>query len=138
VGDLSRYGIATPSIPPAAQLRELGKTPVIDVGALAQIKAGKIGVFGGIDHLELHAVVFEDGARAEFDSIILATGYRPALADFLPDLGELVDHEGVPTAIAPDGERAGLFFLGFDNHRPGGVLGAISQDSASIADMIAG
>ena len=42
VGDLSRWGLRTPGTSPLAQLREEGRTPVIDVGTLARIRRGDI------------------------------------------------------------------------------------------------
>jgi hypothetical protein len=45
VGDIGRYGLPRSRVSPLRQLREQGRTPVIDVGTLARIKSGEIGVF---------------------------------------------------------------------------------------------
>ena len=45
VGDIGRYGLPRSRVSPLRQLREHGRTPVIDVGTLARIKSGEIAVF---------------------------------------------------------------------------------------------
>lgn len=133
VGDLSRFGLTTPELPPNAQLREKGKTPVIDVGTLAKIRSGEIEVLGEIDRLEGSEVVFVDGTRRAFDTVILATGYRPSLVDLLADLvADLPD----PLPVVGTGALEGLYFIGFDNHHPGGVLGAIFRESEEIVEHL--
>lgn len=133
VGDLSRFGLTAPELPPNAQLRELGKTPVIDVGTLDRIRSGEIEVLGQIDRLEGREIVFADGERRAFDAVILATGYRPALSDLLADLAaDLPD----PPPVVGTGSLRGLYFIGFDNHHPGGVLGAIFRESEEIVEHL--
>ena len=34
--------------------------------------------------------------------------------------------------------HSGLFFVGFDNHRPGGVLGTVFEESKTVVDQIKG
>lgn len=136
VGNLSKYGIETPRLAPAAQLRSTGKTPVIDIGTVALIKAGKIKVVPGIRHFTATAVVFTNGETHEFDTVILATGYRPKLQDFLNDTEDLLDEHGLPKAVIGKGKFAGLYFLGFDNYVAGGILGVIYRDSEKIAKAI--
>ena len=143
VGDLTRYGLRTPDIPPAAQLRLYGRTPVIDLGTLARIKEGRIRVYPAIDRFVPDGVRFADGRQAPFDAVILATGYRPGVADLLrtaqqaDERSSPLDREGVPRVVVGEGAWAGVFFCGFDNHRPGGVLGTIVEESARIAAGIA-
>jgi cation diffusion facilitator CzcD-associated flavoprotein CzcO len=136
VGDLTEYGIATPEIAPLAQLRERGKTPVIDVGTVVAIKEGRITVRPAIDHFESDRVGFTDGSEGWYDSVILATGYRPMLEGLLPDGQALLDEKGLPRDVAGDAAHRGLFFVGFDNHRPGGVLGTVVEESAQVVDRI--
>jgi hypothetical protein len=133
VGDLSRFGLATPDLPPNAQLREEGKTPVIDVGTLDRIRSGEMEVLGAIDRLDGTDVVFADGERRHFDAVILATGYRPLLSDLLA--GIVPQLPDPPPVIGSDALK-GLFFIGFDNHHPGGVLGAIFRESGVIVDHL--
>lgn len=137
VGNLSKYGILTPKLPPAAQLRISGKTPVIDIGTIAHIKAGKIKVLPGIRHFTNTEVVFTNGEKHAFDTIILATGYQAKLQDFLDDTEGLLDAHGLPTQLIGIDKFRGLSFLGFDNYVAGGILGVIYRDSEKIANAIA-
>jgi cation diffusion facilitator CzcD-associated flavoprotein CzcO len=136
VGDLSRYGLQTPDMPPAKQLRLTGKTPVIDVGTLNQIKAGRIRVLPGIDCFYQGGVAFANGEKLEFDSIILATGYRARVEDFLEGGEEALDQFETPSFCVGEGKFEGLFFVGFDNYTPGGLLGVINRDSKVVAEIL--
>lgn len=135
-GDLSRYGLQQPPMPPATQLRLTGKTPVIDLGTVAQIKAGKIKVKPGIDHLEPRRVLFADGSAEHFSAIILATGYRANLQPLFPDVPLSVDSFGAPRYLHGQGALEGVHFLGFDNYSPGGILGIVRRDAPRIAQHI--
>jgi cation diffusion facilitator CzcD-associated flavoprotein CzcO len=136
VGDLTPYGIATPEIAPLAQLRERGKTPVIDIGTVEAIKKGRISVRPAIDHLDGDRVVFADGRDDRYDTVILATGYRPLLEALLVDAEGVLDEKGLPRRMTGEGRHDGLFFVGFDNHRPGGVLGTVVEESAEVVAWI--
>ena len=136
VGDLTAYGIATPEIAPLAQLRVKGKTPVIDVGTVSRIKKGLIAVRPGIDHFEADMVVFTDGRKDRYDTVIFATGYRPMLEEILNAGDDALDENGLPHQVIGEGPSRGLFFVGFDNHRPGGVLGTVFEESETVVDRI--
>jgi cation diffusion facilitator CzcD-associated flavoprotein CzcO len=138
VGDLTAYGIATPEIAPLAQLRERGKTPVIDVGTVSRIKKGLIAVRPGIDHFETDTVVFTDSRKDRYDTVIFATGYRPCLDEILTIGDGALDENGLPRQVIGEGPSRGLFFVGFDNHRPGGVLGTVVEESEAVVDRIRG
>lgn len=135
-GDLRPYGLTPSDMPPARQLRETGKTPVIDIGTVDQVKAGKIDVKPGIESFTETSVHFEDGTEEPFDAVILATGYRAKLEDFLPFTDGLFDQHGVPKEVVGRGKYEGLYFLGFDNYKPGGGLGVIRQDSEEVVAAI--
>ncbi len=136
VGDLSAVGIETPRLAPAAQLRVHGQTPVMDIGTVKRIKTGEIRVKGPIARLTADAVVFSDGAEERFDDIILATGYRPLVEELVPDHEGLLDANGVPRQVVADGRHRGLFFIGFDNYQPGGILGTMMAESETIAQAV--
>ncbi|MDX1761166.1 MAG: hypothetical protein R3218_03345, partial [Christiangramia sp.] len=85
-GDLSKYGLRIRKEYPAVVLRETGKTPVIDIGTVRQIKNGNITVYPGIDRFTEHGVLFDDGRSQSFDVIILATGYTADIQEFIPGL----------------------------------------------------
>jgi cation diffusion facilitator CzcD-associated flavoprotein CzcO len=136
VGDLTRFGIRPPDVAPLEQLRRYGRTPVIDIGTVDRIRAGRIAVFPAIERFVPGGVVFVDGRESPFDVVILATGYRARLEALLPDARELLDEDGTPTVVVGAGAHAGLYFCGFDNHQPGGILGTIVGESATIAEAI--
>ncbi|MEO1628909.1 MAG: hypothetical protein AAFV25_27430 [Bacteroidota bacterium] len=133
MGDLSKYGLRTSTMPPARQLRETGKTPVIDLGTVKQIKAGKIKILPDIKCFYKEGVETIDGQRHPFDKVILATGYRAKIEEFIHSIGPFLDKFGVPRAAVGDGDFDGLYFVGFDNYKLGGILGTIFTDSETIA-----
>lgn len=96
VGNMEKYGIPKPDVAPAKLLRTTGKTPVIDVGAVPLIKQGKVKVYPAIDHFDEEEVVFVDGRRKKFDTVILATGYKAALEDFVEDTTGIFNADGYP------------------------------------------
>lgn len=133
VGDLSRYGIQAPAISPARQLRTTGQTPVVDIGAVAMIKAVKIKVMPAIARFTEDGVTFENGAHLPLDVVIYATGFRAQLEDLLEDSEGLLDQHGLPKDCLGSGKFAGLCFLGYDNYTAGGIIGVINRDSERIA-----
>ncbi len=136
IGDLTKYGVPLSKQHPVVQLRETGKTPVIDLGTVAHIKKGKIKIVGKIDQFYEKGVLFESGEKHEFDSIILATGYRAKVEDFLENGKEFLDKYEVPKQPIGDGKFKGLYFVGFDNYKLGGILGTIYNDSKTIVEDI--
>lgn len=136
VGDLSKYGLPISKVHPAVQLRETGKTPVIDLGTVKYIKAGKIKVIGGIAHFSETGVVCKNGDQHDFDSIILATGYRAKIDEFVENTDNILDKYACPKQPIGEGEHEGMYFVGFDNYKLGGILGTIFTDSETVAKAI--
>jgi hypothetical protein len=83
-------------------------------------------------------VVFTDGRKDRYDTVIFATGYRPMLGEILNAGNGYLDEEGLPNQVIGEGHSRGLFFVGFDNHRPGGVLGTVFEESEAVVDRIRG
>jgi hypothetical protein len=137
VGDLSRWGIETAAVSPLRQLREEGRTPVIDVGTLARIKAGDIVVHPGVDVLLPDGARFKDGHRASFDTLLLATGYGAGLQALFPQNRLTLDARGLPVDMTGHGALTGVFFVGFDIRQPGGVLRTIAIQAEEVARRIA-
>jgi indole-3-pyruvate monooxygenase len=138
VGDLGRHGLHTAAVSPLRQLREEGKTPVIDVGTVERIKRGDIQVYPGIQTLLHGGVRFTDGTEHPFDTVLLATGYDAALTDLFPATPLPLDARGMPTEVVGQGALAGVYFVGFDVRQPGGLLRAIAAQAQRVADRIAG
>ncbi len=136
VGDLSRWGLRTAMISPLRQLREHGKTPVIDVGTLARIKRGEIKVHPGIEAFTPDGLRFVDGTEDKFDTVILATGYEPTIQRLFPGRTLAVDSNGMPLDMVGRGAFAGVYFVGFDNRQAGGVLRTISAQARRVADEL--
>ncbi len=136
VGDLSRWGIQTSAQSPLRQLREMGKTPMIDVGTLARIKRGEIKVHPGIERFSAHTVRFVDGTEQAFDAVIFATGYAAEVQRLFPDTEVAVDRNGMPLERFGQGALAGVYFVGFDIRQPGGLLRAIGAEARQVAEAI--
>ncbi|HWL50443.1 MAG TPA: NAD(P)/FAD-dependent oxidoreductase, partial [Acidimicrobiia bacterium] len=80
--------------------------------------------------------VFTDGRKERYDTVIFATGYRPMLEEILDAGDDVLDENGLPRQVIGEGPGRGLFFVGFDNHRPGGVLGTVFEESETVVDRI--
>jgi indole-3-pyruvate monooxygenase len=133
-GDLRRVGLSRPADGPVSQIVRRRRIPLIDVGTIALLRQGRIGVRPDISALEPGAVRFSDGAVEPFDAIVAATGYRPGAAALLPDHPEAVDGNGHPPAVSHP-RLGGLFFVGFRTP-PTGLLRQIAIDARAVARMI--
>ncbi|KAA8515203.1 hypothetical protein F0562_018382 [Nyssa sinensis] len=133
-GDLSKYGIQRPDKGPFYHKIEAGRSPVIDVGTIGKIKAEEIQVFPAITSITEKKVVFETGAKQEFDVIIFATGYKTIAKNWLKDYKFILNSDGTPKKSSLNhwkGEN-GLYCAGFS--RMG--LAGISKDAKDIAKDI--
>ena len=76
LGNIEKYGLKRPSIGPLTLKNTLGKTPVLDIGALEKIRSGDINVVNGeIKRFSCGMVELVNGEKLEIDSVVLATGY---------------------------------------------------------------
>lgn len=137
-GDLSKYGLERSKLYPIHQLQQTGKTPVIDIGTVELIKDGKIKVVSEIDYFTRRGLTFTSGESLEIDSVILATGYRSKLEEFIPGIEKTLDQYSYPKEPVCSGEFKGMYFIGFDNYKLGGILGTIKEDSLRIVEDILG
>jgi putative flavoprotein involved in K+ transport len=135
IGDLSRYGIAAPATGVATRVLD-GHIPLIDVGFLAQLKAGRIEVVPGITGFEGSEVVC-GARRLKADVVIAATGYSPGLEPMVGHLGVL-DANGRPSfhAPQPSPQAPGLFFIGYSNPISGN-LREIAHDARALGPVLA-
>ncbi|MFK7920692.1 MAG: flavin-containing monooxygenase [Bacteroidia bacterium] len=138
IGNLTKHGVPLSKVHPVQQLRETGKTPVIDLGTVKQIKAGNIKVRPNIDQFTEQEVEFVDGQNQAIDRVILATGYKARIQDFVSNAEKLLDRHQCPKSLIASGEHQGLYFIGFDNYKLGGILGTIMADSEEIVNEIVG
>jgi len=137
IGDMSKYGLKISKMHPAVQLTKTGKTPVIDIGTAQAIKDGKIKVHPAIKQITSQGVIFEDNTEEDFDAIILATGYKANIQDYLKHTDGLLDRRELPKEKIGLNERDGLYFLGYDNYKLGGIFGTIKDDSLLVLKHIA-
>ncbi len=136
VGDLSPWGIRRPSIGPVSQVVEKKQIPLIDVGTVALIKQGHVRVVPGVERFTERGAVFEDGRELALDVVVLATGYRAALDDFLEGAERYVDARGYPRFFGDDAPAPGLYFVGYRNPLTG-ALHDIANEASRVADRIA-
>jgi indole-3-pyruvate monooxygenase len=134
LGDITKLGLRRQPYGVMEQIARHGRVPLIDVGTLALVRDGNVKLAPGVERFTATSAVFEGGATAPFDAVVLATGYRPALEDFLPSAPDLCDEHGFPRA---DGEVSpGLHLCGF---RPStrGMLKEIGIEARRTARRIA-
>ncbi|KAL3745349.1 hypothetical protein ACJRO7_014452 [Eucalyptus globulus] len=134
LGNTDRLGLRRPKTGPLELKNVTGKTPVLDVGALAQIKSGKIKVVKEVKKITKNGAKFLDGQEEKFDSIILATGYKSNVSSWLKG-GDFFTKEGMPKTPFPNGWKGddGLYTVGFTRR---GILGT-GCDAIKIAGDIA-
>jgi cation diffusion facilitator CzcD-associated flavoprotein CzcO len=135
-GDLARYGLPRPEMGPVSAIVRRGRIPLIDVGTIAAIKRGDIAVKPAVAHLTEAGAAFADGTEAAFDAAVLATGYRPALADIVEVPGAL-DAAGAPRNWKGAGARPGLYFVGYADVATG-LLREIGREAEAVAAAVAG
>lgn len=136
VGDIRKVGLRKLPYGPNTQIARDRHIPLLDIGTIAHIRAGRIGVHGGIERFTTDGVVFTDGSSLSVDAVVLGTGYRPALEDFLVDWKQVCDEKGVPLVSGRPTALPGLFFCG-QFISPAGMLREIKIESRRIAAHIA-
>jgi cation diffusion facilitator CzcD-associated flavoprotein CzcO len=136
LGSLEPLGFKVAAKGPIRMVNEDSRVPVLDIGALAQIRAGKIKVRGGVARFAPRSVAFDDGGSEPFDAAILATGFKPDLRALLPDAPGALDSEGRPRVSDQPTSEPGLYFVGAIAS-PTGQLRQISIGSARVAEAAA-
>ncbi|GAB4515746.1 MAG: NAD(P)/FAD-dependent oxidoreductase [Anaerolineae bacterium] len=93
-------GIKTP--PPGLSSSAAGGTrgrALIDA-----VRAAKVTSVDAPSSFEREAVILTDGTRVEVDTVIMATGYRPALFDYVDLSGVPVNAHGWPVRVDEPGD----------------------------------
>jgi Flavin-binding monooxygenase-like len=125
LGNLAKRGIKRPQRGILQQIRDAAKIPVIDVGTVRKICDDAITIVPAVATAAGATVHFDGGGMGNFDAIILATGYRPNYASYLPG-------DAAPGA---DGGASGIYFVGYRNVVTG-LLREISREAMAVADDI--
>lgn len=126
-GDLGTLGLRPSSEGPVSQIVRRGRVPLIDVGTIALVRAGKIGLRPDVERIDGASVIFGDGSRERYDALVLATGYDTGLRQLAADLAS--DAHGLPIA-------KGLHLVGFGSP-PTGALREIAIEAKRVAARIA-
>ncbi|XP_062023226.1 probable indole-3-pyruvate monooxygenase YUCCA4 [Rosa rugosa] len=134
LGNTDQLGLRRPKTGPIELKAATGKTPVLDVGALSQIKSGKIKVVENVKEITINGAKFKNGQEKEFDSIIFATGYKSNVPTWLKGC-DFFTKEGMPKTPCPSCWKGndGLYTVGFG--RKG--LSGTAYDAVKIAKDIA-
>ncbi|WP_121062958.1 flavin-containing monooxygenase [Chachezhania antarctica] len=135
LGDYTAYGLRRPAKGPVTQIREDGRVPLIDIGTLGAIKAGRITVRPGLEAFEGSIVRFVDGTTGTYDAIVLATGYRVDLRPMLGQARDVLDDRGRPKVCGGPSARKGLYFCAYAASTMG-QLGQIRMEAPAIAEDV--
>jgi cation diffusion facilitator CzcD-associated flavoprotein CzcO len=134
LGSMEKLGLQRARKGPAQMVHEDGRIPLIDIGTLGLIRDGSIKLRGGIDRFTSDGVVFDNGADEAFDAVVLATGFRPDLRPFLPDVEDVIDDRGLPLVTGRTTAVGGLYFCG-QITSPTGQLREIGIEARRIANL---
>jgi len=112
--------------------------PIIDVGLIDLLRAGRVEVVAAVGGFDGDKVELTDGSRIAPDVVVAATGFRRGLEGLVGQFG-LLDAEGRPTVHGPTThpDTPGLYFTGFTNPISG-MFHELNVDARRIARAIAG
>jgi cation diffusion facilitator CzcD-associated flavoprotein CzcO len=135
VGDIEKYGLKKMSYGPMEQIARKRTVPLLDIGTMDLIKAGKVKVYGDIQSIEGDQIHFSKDS-VHFDAIIMATGYETGLEKFIS-----LDQQRLDDIRQSIKDRKlfgadNLYFCGF-HVSPSGMLREIGLESKMIAEEIA-
>ena len=109
--------------------------PVVGFGLAEEVKAGRIQVKPGLSHFSEEGVHFEDGQSEFYDTVILATGYRPSLG-FLE--GVETDERGLPKLRGTRStQNPALFCVGYHYPTNEAWFQALPRVARAAAEEIA-
>jgi len=136
VGDIRKVGLKKLPYGPNTQIARDRRIPLLDIGTMSHIRAGRIGVHAEIAQFTEDGVLFLDGSALRVDAVVFATGYRPALEEFLVEWQAVCGVNGVPLVSGGPTAIPGLYFCG-QFVSPAGMLREIGLEARRIARQIA-
>jgi indole-3-pyruvate monooxygenase len=136
VGDIRGVGLKRLPYGPNTQIARDRHIPLLDIGTMAHLRAGRISVHGEIARFTEDGVLFTDGSALAVDAVVLGTGYRPALEEFLVPWQAVCDPEGAPLVSGGPTAIPGLYFCG-QFVSPAGMLREIGLEAQRISRHIA-
>jgi cation diffusion facilitator CzcD-associated flavoprotein CzcO len=137
VGDLSRFGLPQPARGAYERALRDRVLPILDVGLVALIRAGRVRPVATIRAFDAASVELVDGQRVTPDAVIACTGYRPALEPIVGHL-DVLDRDGRPLVSGGREHETAprVFFIGYTEGVTG-CLREIAADARRVADAIA-
>lgn len=137
IGDLSSYGLPDPAEGLLERVHRDDQIPLVDMGFLEVLKAGKVEVVAAVTGFDGNKVQLADGAVISPDAVVAATGYRRGLEPLVGHLGVL-NAAGRPTVHGAHTHPAapGLWFTGFTNP-VSGMFREMGIDARRIARSVA-
>ncbi len=136
VGDVRRVGLRKLPYGPNTEVAAYGRVPLLNVGVMEQLAAGAIEVHGDIGRFTPDGVIFVDGSQLAVDAVVLGTGYRAAIEEFLVGAEQVCDQSGTPMRSGQPSGLDGLYFCGM-YVSPAGVLREIGIEARKVAHSIA-
>jgi putative flavoprotein involved in K+ transport len=136
IGDLSEYGLPTPTDGLYERVLREDAIPLVDMGFLDALKAHQVAVVAAVVGFDDDKVLLSDGASIVADAVVAATGYRRGLDPLVGHLGVLGD-DGRPLARggANDPGAPNLWFTGFTNP-VSGMFRELGIDAKRIARAV--
>jgi len=135
VGDVTKVGLRKLPYGPNTQIARDHHVPLLDIGTMDQIKQGHIAVHGDLARFTETGVVFADGSELAVDAVVLATGYRASIGDYLVGWEAVCDDSGTPTVSGGPTALGGLYCCGM-YVSPAGMLREIGIEATRIATHI--
>jgi cation diffusion facilitator CzcD-associated flavoprotein CzcO len=132
IGPIDALGLKRAPKGPLQAIKEDGRPPLIEIGALDAIRDGRIKLRGDVARLVRGSVIFKPSTLEPFDAIVIATGFRPDLRALLPDAQGVLSATGAPLVSGIATQEPGLFFCGAIAS-PLGQFRQIGIDAARIA-----
>ncbi len=132
-GELSRLGLRKAPAGPMTELSTRRRVPLIDVGTVALIRSKSIQVRPGIREFTRSGVIFDDGAEASYQAIVLATGYQQQLGRVLGNLDGVIDAAGQAVTSGRETTRPHLYLCGF-YVAPTGMIREAGIEARRIVD----
>ena len=74
IGDIRKVGLRKLPYGPNTQIANDRSIPLLDIGTMEHVRAGRIRVHPGIERFTATGVVFTDGTWIDVDAVVLATG----------------------------------------------------------------
>ena len=136
IGDITKLGLKKSAYGPMEQIEKQKRIPLLDIGTIKLIREGFIKVYGDIVRIDHNTIHFEDNKQADFDAIVLGTGYDHKLDRFLDICSNRINDLNNPIAKQNYFGKDGLYFCGF-YVSPNGMLREIAIEANIIASDIA-